>query len=50
MGGGYVPKTVMSRPDPFSQAVRYDKTADSYLDFIHIVSILLWMRQFVNAS
>ena len=31
-------------------APRYDKTADSYLGFIHIVSIRLWMRQFVNAS
>ena len=31
-------------------AIRYDKTADSYLGFIHIVSIRLWMRQFVNAS
>lgn len=31
-------------------ATRYDKTADSYLGFIHIVSIRLWMRQFVNAS
>ena len=33
-----------------SLATRYDKTADSYLGFIHIVSIRLWMRQFVNAS
>ncbi len=31
-------------------ATRYDKTADTYLGFIHIVSIRLWMRQFVNAS
>ena len=31
-------------------ATRYDKTADSYLGFIQIVSIRLWMRQFVNAS
>ena len=31
-------------------ATRYDKTADSYLGFIHTVSIRLWMRQFVNAS
>src|SRR3546814_12220202 len=29
---------------------RYDKTADRYLGFIHLVSIRLWMRQFVNAS
>ena len=33
-----------------SLASRYDKTAASYLGFIHIVSIRLWMRQFVNAS
>jgi transposase len=31
-------------------ATRYDKTADSYLGFIHIVSIRLWMREFVNTS
>ena len=31
-------------------ATRYDKTADSYLGFIHIVAIRLWMREFVNAS
>ena len=31
-------------------ATRYDKTAESYLGFIHIVSIRLWMRQFVNNS
>lgn len=31
-------------------ATRYDKTADSYLGFIHIVSIRLWMLQFVNRS
>jgi len=31
-------------------ATRYDKTADSYLSFIHIVSIQMWMRRFVNAS
>ncbi len=31
-------------------ATRYDKTADRYLGFIHIVSIRLWNRQFVNAS
>ena len=31
-------------------ATRYDKTADSYLAFIHIVSIRLWTREFVNAS
>jgi transposase len=31
-------------------ATRYDKTADSYLGFIHLVSIRLWMREFVNRS
>ena len=31
-------------------ATRYDKTADSYLGFIHLISIRLWMREFVNAS
>ena len=31
-------------------ATRYDKTADSYLGFIHLVSIRLWMHEFVNAS
>ena len=31
-------------------ATRYDKTSDNYLAFIHIVSIRLWTRQFVNAS
>ena len=31
-------------------ATRYDKTADSYLGFIHLVSIRLWLREFVNRS
>ena len=31
-------------------ATRYNKTADSYLGFIHIVSIRPWMRQFVKTS
>jgi transposase len=31
-------------------ATRYDKTADSYLGFVHIISIRLWVRHFVNAS
>ncbi|WP_373491520.1 transposase, partial [Parasphingorhabdus sp.] len=31
-------------------ATRYDKTADSYLGFIQLVAIRLWMRQFVNRS
>jgi transposase len=30
-------------------ATRNDKTADSYLSFVHIVSIRLWMREFFNA-
>ena len=30
-------------------ATRYDKNADSYLGFIQLVSIRLWMREFVNA-
>ena len=31
-------------------ATRYDKTAESYLGFVHIVSIRLWIRVFVNNS
>lgn len=31
-------------------ATRYDKTADSYLGFIHLASIRLWFRYFVNSS
>jgi len=31
-------------------AIRSDKTAESNLGFIHIVSIRLWMREFVYAS
>lgn len=31
-------------------ATRYDKTAESYLGFIHLVSIRLWMREFVNRT
>lgn len=31
-------------------ATRHDKTADSYLGFIQIVSIRLWMREFVSNS
>lgn len=31
-------------------ATRYDKTAASYLGFIHIVSVRLWIRHFVNAT
>jgi len=29
-------------------ATRYDKTADSYRGFITLVSMRLWMKQFVN--
>lgn len=35
---------------PEDWATRYDKTAHSCLSFIHIVSIRLRTRQFVNAS
>ena len=31
-------------------ATRYDKTARSYSGFVHIVSIRLWMKQFVNTA
>ena len=31
-------------------ATRYDKTADSYLGFAHLVSIRLWLREYVSAS
>jgi transposase len=31
-------------------ATRYDKTAESYLGFVHIASIRLWIREFVNRS
>jgi len=31
-------------------ATRYDKTAPSYLAFIHIVSCRLWVRHFVNTA
>ena len=31
-------------------ATRYDKTAASYLGFIHIVSARLWINQFVNRT
>jgi transposase len=31
-------------------ATRYDKTADSYLGFVHICSIRLWIRNFVNRT
>ena len=31
-------------------ATRYDKTADSYLGFVLIASVRLWMRAFVNRT
>jgi transposase len=31
-------------------ATRYDKTAASYLGFIHVVAIRLWMKAFVNRT
>lgn len=31
-------------------ATRYDKTADSYLGFIHLASIRLWFQHFVNST
>jgi len=31
-------------------ATRYDKTADSYLGFVHICSIRLWIKNFVNRA
>jgi transposase len=31
-------------------ATRYDKTAASYLGFIHIVSMRLWTKHFVNTA
>ncbi|TAL76677.1 MAG: IS5/IS1182 family transposase, partial [Beijerinckiaceae bacterium] len=31
-------------------ATRYDKTAQSYLGFVHIAAIRLWMRAFVNRT
>ena len=31
-------------------ATRYDKTADSYLGFVLVASIRLWVRHFVNRT
>jgi len=31
-------------------ATRYDKTAASYLGFVHIAAIRIWMRAFVNRT
>jgi transposase len=31
-------------------ATRYDKTADSYRGFVELVSMRLWIKQFVNTS
>jgi transposase len=31
-------------------ATRYDKTMASYLGFVHIAAIRIWMRAFVNKT
>jgi transposase len=31
-------------------ATRYDKTASSYLGFVHIAALRLWIRHFVNRT
>jgi transposase len=31
-------------------ATRYDKTADSFLGFVHVASIRLWIRHFVHTA
>jgi hypothetical protein len=31
-------------------ATRYDKTAASYLGFVHIAAIRIWTREFVNRT
>ncbi len=31
-------------------ATRYDKTAESYLGFIHIAAVRLWIRHFVHVA
>jgi transposase len=31
-------------------ATRYDKTAESYLGFIHLVSCRMWVKHFVNRT
>jgi len=31
-------------------ATRYDKTATSYLGFVHVVAIRLWTKHFVNRA
>ena len=31
-------------------ATRYDKTAESYLGFVHIAAIRIWMHAFVNRT
>lgn len=31
-------------------ATRYDKTADSYLGFVHIASVKLWLRHFAHTA
>ena len=31
-------------------ATRYDKTADSYLGFVHLTAVRLWIKHFVNRT
>jgi len=31
-------------------ATRYDKTAESYLGFVNLAAIRLWIRHFVNTT
>ena len=31
-------------------ATRYDKTATSYLGFVHLTAVRLWLRHFVNTA
>jgi len=31
-------------------ATRYDKTADSFIGFVHLASIRLWVRHLVNRT
>ncbi|GEC62091.1 hypothetical protein GOX01_24220 [Gluconobacter oxydans] len=31
-------------------ATRYDKTALSFMSFLHIATARLWIRSFINAS
>lgn len=45
-----IERCINKRKNARRLAIRYDKAADSYLGFIPIVSIRLWLRQLVNAS